>query len=620
MPITDPSSVTNHYDRFDYTKGYSKIMQLADKGSQSAEQNELQSILVFNNNAFMDALIKQDAILSGLGVNVASGNITCSQGFLRGGAYAVFTPERVINLAGKENSVLGILITVDVITEADDTSLRNPAVGTPQFGQPGAYRVRRLGQWAFQQDVTPQPPHQRFIPLYQLNNSVPTALQETPLRGQPVRSGDLIGNTLPSNIIYSSLTSVGTITTGVWNGTDISYDRIQQASSTSVLGNPTASVNDVQPIAATASGQILQRSGSSLTFDKLDVSSSASVANVLRPINGGTGNTYFRVNSGLTAERTYTFPNANATIAYTGMGLYSFTFTGPSLAGRIVAGSGAVQSITVGDGLRFSGSSLAVNTNVVKANDSVGRLTMGGNQLLGRSSATTGVVTAISLGAGLGFSGSSLAVRANADSLLGKMGAAGNAQNISIGNGLSFYSTSRLRSWCRAPYGIRPDTSNPITVSGAGYAYTPVLSDGNFTMYTELPQNASQYGSGHKTYILGARSDLVRGSSLQNQAVVQSYVISDHFEVVRNFPDPNSPTDIGFYATLRLKNTQRFGSVHADYLWADKHTPVNSGQSAISWPGEANEFRIVTDGNYIYVGGTNGAPNVAWKRVALSTF
>lgn len=606
MPITDPSSVTNHYDRFDYTKGYSKIMQLADKGSQSAEQNELQSILVFNNNAFMDALIKQDAILSGLGVNVASGNITCSQGFLRGGAYAVFTPERVINLAGKENSVLGILITVDVITEADDTSLRNPAVGTPQFGQPGAYRVRRLGQWAFQQDVTPQPPHQRFIPLYQLNNSVPTALQETPLRGQPVRSGDLIGNTLPSNIIYSSLTSVGTITTGVWNGTDISYDRIQQASSTSVLGNPTASVNDVQPIAATASGQILQRSGSSLTFDKLDVSSSASVANVLRPINGGTGNTYFRVNSGLTAERTYTFPNSNATIAYTGMGLYSFTFTGPSLAGRIVAGSGAVQSITVGDGLRFSGSSLAVNTNVVKANDSVGRLTMGGNQLLGRSSATTGVVTAISLGAGLGFSGSSLTVRANASSLLGRTNSAGVVQNITLGTGLVFSGSSlAINSNNLITFMVNTVGNFFPNSSYDGATYLP-YGGNNFPVWIE--RDASDLDpSQSRPYLVGTDGKMAN-SSRTATAVTAIRIAPRTLKVTPNYSTVDGTTFEYGAPTLGFPNQVRILN-----LELNKHTPNTSGATMLTGTQDYSlNSRICYDDNYLYV--HTGA---RWKRIAL---
>lgn len=76
-------------------------------------------------------------------------------------------------------------------------------------------------------------------------------------------AGTLTGTTLAANVVSSSLTSVGTITTGVWNGTavDAAHGGTGQTSLTAnnvLLGNGTSPVQFVAP---GTSGNILQSNG-----------------------------------------------------------------------------------------------------------------------------------------------------------------------------------------------------------------------------------------------------------------------------------------------------------------------------------------------------------------------
>jgi hypothetical protein len=54
-----------------------------------------------------------------------------------------------------------------------------------------------------------------------------------------------------------TITTLGTVTTGVWQGTDIGYDRIAQLAADSILGNPTGDLADVQAVSCTAAGRAL---------------------------------------------------------------------------------------------------------------------------------------------------------------------------------------------------------------------------------------------------------------------------------------------------------------------------------------------------------------------------
>jgi len=83
----------------------------------------------------------------------------------------------------------------------------------------------------------------------------------------------------------SNITTLGTISTGVWNGTDIAYANIAQGSALSVLGVAGNAGADNASIAAGSDHQVLRRSGTSIGFGQLNLSSANAVTGTLPAAN-----------------------------------------------------------------------------------------------------------------------------------------------------------------------------------------------------------------------------------------------------------------------------------------------------------------------------------------------
>lgn len=137
---------------------------------------------------------------------------------------------------------------------------------------------------------------------------------------------------IASNYIgQNTITTLGTITTGVWTGTDIAYANITQGSGLSVLGVTGSSTADNASITGTAN-QILRinGAGTSNAFGSIDLSQSAAVgSSILGIANGGTGSST-ALWWPLTGTGTFT---GNVTIA---QGSNTFTNTYTSNVGTTV--------------------------------------------------------------------------------------------------------------------------------------------------------------------------------------------------------------------------------------------------------------------------------------------
>ena len=79
----------------------------------------------------------------------------------------------------------------------------------------------------------------------------------------------------------ASITTVGTITTGVWNGTDIAFANIAQLAGLSVLGVTGNSTADMAAITAGTDNQVLRRSGTALAFGAVNLASSSAITGSL---------------------------------------------------------------------------------------------------------------------------------------------------------------------------------------------------------------------------------------------------------------------------------------------------------------------------------------------------
>lgn len=185
-------------------------------------------------------------------------------------------------------------------------------------------------------------------------------------------AGTLTGTTLAANVVSSSLTSLGTIATGVWQGTVIgaAYGGTGIASYTVGDILYASGATTLSKLADVATGNALISGGvaTAPSWGKIDLT--AHISGTLPGANGGTGNGFFAVSGPATSLKTFTFPNASAavltdnaavTVAQGGTGIasgtsggipyYSGTTTIASsaalTANRLVLGGGAGAAPTV---------------------------------------------------------------------------------------------------------------------------------------------------------------------------------------------------------------------------------------------------------------------------------
>jgi len=176
-----------------------------------------------------------------------------------------------------------------------------------------------------------------------------------------------------------SLTTVGTITAGVWQGTDIALANIAQGTARSVLGVAGNGTADYAPIQGTAN-QVLRitTAGTGLGFGSIELGQSATVGtSILLLANGGTGfstyssgdiiyasalNTLAKRTIGTTGQvltvvaglPTWSTPGSGGTVTSVSGGSTGFSFTAspaPTMSGTLDADNGGTgQSVyAVGD-------------------------------------------------------------------------------------------------------------------------------------------------------------------------------------------------------------------------------------------------------------------------------
>lgn len=86
----------------------------------------------------------------------------------------------------------------------------------------------------------------------------------------------------------TNLTTLGTITSGTWAGTDVTFARIAQGSALSVLGVTGNAPADLASIVASADGQVLRRAGTAVAFGAVDLTATGATTGPLLFSKGGT--------------------------------------------------------------------------------------------------------------------------------------------------------------------------------------------------------------------------------------------------------------------------------------------------------------------------------------------
>lgn len=168
-------TLNSYYNRFNSDKKYEKSLFLAGRGLQSAELNEMQDYALSKLKVIGDAIFKEGDVISGADciVNAETGKITLEAGkiYLRGSVRKVEKAEFTVPINATVR--VGVYYVESTITELEDENLRDPAVGTRNYQEVGAARLKANIIWGFQAEgVVASLINGEFYPIYNIENGV----------------------------------------------------------------------------------------------------------------------------------------------------------------------------------------------------------------------------------------------------------------------------------------------------------------------------------------------------------------------------------------------------------------------------------------------------------------
>ncbi|WP_353283905.1 DUF4815 domain-containing protein [Wolbachia endosymbiont (group A) of Lypha dubia] len=164
-------TLNSYYNRSD--KEYEKSLFLAGRGLQSAELNEIQDYALLRLKGIGDAIFRDGDIITGSDCIIDGERVTLEAGkiYLRGAVRKVEKEEFIIPL----NTIvrIGVYYVESTITELEDENLRDPAVGTRNYQEVGAARLKVSTIWGYQaQGFFPRFSEGEFYPIYNIENGV----------------------------------------------------------------------------------------------------------------------------------------------------------------------------------------------------------------------------------------------------------------------------------------------------------------------------------------------------------------------------------------------------------------------------------------------------------------
>lgn len=159
-------TLQGYYNRFNSADNYDNLLFRASRGLQSAELNEIQSILSDRIQKIAGILFKDGAVVRDASVNIdaASGNVDAGAGalYVAGAVREVAATSFQIPTSG--TLAIGVRVHTFEVTELEDPDLRDPATGTRNYNEPGAGRTRRIAEWGWSGDGNPG----EFYAVYQV--------------------------------------------------------------------------------------------------------------------------------------------------------------------------------------------------------------------------------------------------------------------------------------------------------------------------------------------------------------------------------------------------------------------------------------------------------------------
>lgn len=140
------TSIKDYYNRYNEDKQYARNLFVAGKVLQSAEMNEMESMLLDRIRHVGDTILTNGDIIEGCQLVIGEGGATVTAGkvYLDGDVRVV--PATPVELTFRGTERIGVKLMRDVVSPADDPDLLDPATGYDNYGAEGAYRLKEYVQ------------------------------------------------------------------------------------------------------------------------------------------------------------------------------------------------------------------------------------------------------------------------------------------------------------------------------------------------------------------------------------------------------------------------------------------------------------------------------------------
>lgn len=144
MALNQYSNNPAYPDRYSRSSRWSKILPVSGRPLQTAEITELQSILQDNLKQGFNALFRNGSILGGLSLVITQQSletltVQVSSGQFYAEGLVIDVPSQTVTTPVTGTHTIGILLQESILTELEDTRIREPGQGFI-FGRPGAHR------------------------------------------------------------------------------------------------------------------------------------------------------------------------------------------------------------------------------------------------------------------------------------------------------------------------------------------------------------------------------------------------------------------------------------------------------------------------------------------------
>lgn len=177
MRTQNGRNIDNYWNRYDPTKKYQELLLRDGYGTQASEINEIQSIFAARIKGVADCIYKDGDILKDGQISVSEGIVTAEAGLVYIGG-AVWQVEQASFAVPMQGTVaVGIRLVESIVSELEDPALYNPAIGSRDEGEPGAWRRKVEALWTY--DKAEGFTAQDFYPVHTLDDGIPRA-KETP--------------------------------------------------------------------------------------------------------------------------------------------------------------------------------------------------------------------------------------------------------------------------------------------------------------------------------------------------------------------------------------------------------------------------------------------------------